>query len=94
MIIEHEKILELPVLDLHLSGAIGRVVEEIIDPNDLKILGYRVEGPRIEKRKAILLADDIRETSAAGVVIDSMDVFVEEGEAERVDEIVDNGNNS
>lgn len=91
MIIEHEKILELPVLDLHLSGAIGRVVEEIIDPNDLKILGYRVEGPRIEKRKAILLADDIRETSAAGVVIDSMDVLVEEGEAERVDEIVDLG---
>lgn len=89
MIVEHERVLELPVLDLHLSGAIGRITEEIIDPNDLKILGYRVEGPQI--RGAILLTNDIRETSAAGVVIDSTDVLVAEGEVERVDEVVDLG---
>ncbi len=48
----------------------------IIDPSNLKILAYEVDGPLLSERPALLRIADVRELSDIGMIIDSNDEFV------------------
>ena len=40
-----------PVLSLHLGGQLGRIEKEIIDPNNLKIIGFILSGNQMNNGK-------------------------------------------
>ena len=47
----------------------------IIDPANLKIVAYEVEGPMLSERPSFLRIADVRELSDIGMIIDSNDEF-------------------
>lgn len=81
MLINGSKLLDCPILSLHLGGRIANVTDLIIDPNDLKLIALRVDGPVIDAETGDLLPiNAVREFSRLGMVIDSNDEFVHETE--------------
>jgi uncharacterized protein YrrD len=48
----------------------------IIDPNNLKIIAYEVEGPLLTEKPSFIRIADVRELSDVGMIIDSTDEFV------------------
>ena len=48
----------------------------IIDPNNLKIVAYEVEGPMLAERPSLIRIADVRELSDIGMIIDSNDEFI------------------
>ena len=48
----------------------------IIDPSNLKILAYEVEGPLLAERPSLLRIADVREISNIGMIIDGNDEFI------------------
>lgn len=80
-----------PVLSLHVGGAIGETTSAVIDPENLKILAYTVDGPVIRNDPEvgnILDVKDIREISREGLIINSADVLVNQEDVIRLDEVM------
>ena len=48
----------------------------IIDPNNLRIIAYEVEGSLLAEKPSFIRIADIRELSDVGMIIDSNDEFV------------------
>ena len=76
MLISNEKLSNTPILSIQAGGMIARAGEPIIDPDELKIVGFRTIGPMSKSDANILDVKSIREFSNYGMVIDSADEFV------------------
>lgn len=48
----------------------------IIDPSNLMIVGYEVDGPLLVERPSFIRIADVRELSDVGMIIDSNDEFI------------------
>ena len=80
-----------PVLSLHVGGEIARTKQAIIDPEDLKIIAYTLEGALIQNDPEvgnILDLADVREISDKGFIVDSADVFTTRDDVVKLDEIM------
>ena len=80
------------VLSLHVGGPIGQTSSAIIDPENLNILGYTVEGPAVRNNSEvgnILDVNDVRELGAEGLIINSADVLVKREDVIRIDKVMD-----
>lgn len=91
MLISAANLIGCPILSLHVSGSIARVTEVLVDPNELKVIAFRVEGPTIgtEDVGDILPAGSVREFSRLGMIIDSSDEFVKDDEIIRIKTVLD-----
>lgn len=89
MIIDSTRLLNYPVLSIHVGGMIAKTTSLIIDPNDLKIVGFQLDGPEVGgDNGTILQVKDVREFSNIGMVVDSIDEFVSPGDVIKLDEIL------
>ena len=90
MLLSVSKLIGCPVLSLHLGGPIGVITNEIVDPNDLKIIAYRIKGPQTGdgEHGDILDVRSIREFSNIGMIIDSIDDLVSDGDVIKFDEVI------
>lgn len=78
MLINGSKLVDCPILSLHIGGEIARVVEPIVDPNSLKVIGFKVEGKLVnEDTGDILPIESVREFSRMGMIVDSIDELVD-----------------
>lgn len=78
-----------PILSLHIGGRVARVTEIIIDPDSLKVIACRVEGPLVGKEVGdILPMASVREFSHLGMIIDSTDELVEADEIVRIRDVL------
>lgn len=94
MLLIGSKMIGMPVLSLHVGGAIASTNEAIIDPEDLRVIAYGLEGPIIKNDPEvgdILSVDDVREVSATGLIVDSADRFVTREDVIRLDEVMNLG---
>ena len=89
MLISAHHLINTPVLSMQDGGAVGRITESIIDPNTLKIIAFRTEGPAIHRNFNILVASSIREYSSLGAVIDSTDELVAPNDVVKIAEILE-----
>lgn len=91
MLLNSTKLAGCPVLSLHLGGPIGRVTSEIVDPEDLKIIAFNVNGPQTGdgEHGDILEVRSVREYSSLGMIIDSIDDLVSKGDVIKLDKIID-----
>jgi sporulation protein YlmC with PRC-barrel domain len=48
----------------------------VIDPKNLKLLAYTVDGPHLDHNPSFLRVNDIREIGQLGFIVDSSDEFV------------------
>ncbi len=63
-------------MSLQTGAKLASTKVPIIDPENLKILAYEVEGPLLAERPSLLRIADIRELSDIGMIIDSSDEFI------------------
>ena len=77
MLVMNSRIIGAPILSVQAGGPIATIKSAIIDPNDLKIPGFHLEGPLVNRAKArILDVRSIREYSQLGMVIDNIEELV------------------
>lgn len=89
MLINNSRLTNCPILSLHVGGAVANVVKSVVDPDSLKIIAYRVEGPLVGREVGdILPAKSVREYSRLGMIIDSIDELVEEDEIVRIRDVL------
>ena len=96
MLLVGSKVIGMPVLSLHVGGAIARTRAAVIDPEDLKIIAYTLEGPIIKNDPEVgdmLSTDDIREVSNSGLIVDSADRFTTREDVIHFDEVMSLGFN-
>lgn len=82
----------MPVLSLHVGGMIATTNEAVIDPEDLRVIAYTLEGPIIKNDPEvgdILDINDVREVSNTGLIVDSADRFVTREDVIRFDKVMD-----
>lgn len=75
------------VLSLRTGGVIATVIEPIINPNNLKIIGFLVLD-KFNKSRLVLLSQDIREVSEVGYLVNDHEVLSEEHELVRDQNII------
>ncbi|MBQ7041005.1 hypothetical protein IJN73_02990 [Candidatus Saccharibacteria bacterium] len=89
MLIDRTQLFRCPILSLHVGQPIAEILEPIIDPNDLKIIGFVVGGGVIGGEIGnILRVESVREYSDIGIIVDSEDVFVSRVDVMKIDEIM------
>ena len=91
MLVNASRLLKYPVLSLHMGGPIAWVDAEIVDPEKLKIVAFYVGGPAIQNDPEvgeILESRDVREFSNLGMIVDSEEVFVNQGDVAKLDKIL------
>jgi hypothetical protein len=80
-------LLNQPVISLRTGSQIALAVEPIINPHNLKILGWWCTGPG--GKRQVLLADDIREDMANGLAVNNEDALSEPADLVRHKEVLD-----
>lgn len=65
-----------PVMSLQTGGRLASTQKPIIDPSNLKIVAFEVEGQLLSERPALLRVDDIREMGRVGMIVNSNDEFI------------------
>ncbi|MDO4967328.1 MAG: hypothetical protein Q4E70_00995 [Candidatus Saccharibacteria bacterium] len=90
MLINGSRLIGCPVLSLHIGGQIAKVINEVVNPNDLKIIALEVDGPQTGdgEHGNILDTRSVREYSSLGMIIDSIDDLVTEGDVIKISEIM------
>ena len=91
MLVDSSRLIGYPVLSLHAEGPVARVEMELVEPESLKIVAFRVWGPEIRDDPEvgeILDARDIREFSGIGMIVDSIDRFVNPGDVIKIDKVI------
>jgi len=63
-------------MGLQTGTELAKTKTPIIDPANLKILAYEVEGPMLVETPSYIRIADVRELSNIGMIIDSNDEFV------------------
>lgn len=88
MLVAYSNLLGTPILSVQAGGTIGYLKSAIVDPDTLKILAFRLQGPLIGPAN-LLDTQSIREYSSLGMVIDDADELVEEGDVIRIKEVLE-----
>lgn len=79
----------MPILSVQDSGKIGTISNTIIDPDNLKIIAFRVHGAIGSDGGNILDARAIREYSQFGLVIDSTDELVKDDDIIKIKSVLE-----
>lgn len=76
MLVLGSRLNETPVMSLQTGGRLAHTTKPIIDPANLKIMAYEIEGPLLAENPSFLRTDDIREYGRLGMIIDSNDEII------------------
>lgn len=66
----------MPILGLQTGSKLASLKTPLIDPTNLKVIAYQVEGPLLNEQPSFIRTADIRELSDIGMIIDSNDEFI------------------
>lgn len=66
----------MPIMGLQTGAKLAVTKLPVIDPANLKIIAYEVEGPLLSEHPSFIRINDVREISTIGMIIDSNDEFV------------------
>jgi len=66
-----------PVMGLQTGTRLAQTGAPLIDPSNLAIVAYEVEGPLLNTHPSYLRIADVREIGNIGMIIDSADEFID-----------------
>ncbi len=87
MLLISKSLYNRPVMSLRLGSPIAIAVEPIINPHNLKILGWWCKTPGGTKQQ-VLLAEDVREILPQGLAINDVDALSHTDDLVRHNEII------
>lgn len=70
------QIISTPVISLQTGEPLAVLSAPVINPDNLKIIAYYLEGPRLDQYPSFIRIEDIRDISNPGAIIDSSDDIV------------------
>jgi uncharacterized protein YrrD len=76
MLILGSQLERTPVLGLQTGAKLAHITKPVVDPSNLKIVAYALEGPLLDEHPSLLMTDDVRELSSIGIIVDSTDEFI------------------
>jgi uncharacterized protein YrrD len=76
MLIVGTRLLNTPVMSLQTGGTLAHTQKPLIDPSNLKIIAFEVDGQLLSERPALLRIADIREMGQIGMIVNSNDEFI------------------
>lgn len=89
MLISIDNLLSIPVMSLQTGTQLAETVAAIVDPRQLSIVAFYVDGPGLETSPSILHPADIREISDIGIIVDSTEKLMSLDGLVRLQEIID-----
>jgi uncharacterized protein YrrD len=87
MLLAGSRLINAPVMGLQTGSELARIHQPVINPHNLEIVAYEVEGPLLDLHPSLLRIADVREFSEIGVIIDSSDEFVSPDDIIKLSEI-------
>lgn len=89
MLVYASRLIGTPVLSVQAGGRIAVIAEPIVDPDNLRIIAFKLAGPLIAKSNAnILDVKSIREYSNYGIVIDDIDELIEKDDVVKISDVL------
>lgn len=76
-------------MSLQTGTRLGTIDEAIIDPRQLRVLAYYVDGSLLDERPSIIRIEDIREIGEVGFIIDSSDDITAPTDIIRLQEVIE-----
>lgn len=89
MLVYRSRLIGTPVLSIQAGGAIASLSDPIVDPDNLKILGFFLSNSAANAINNILDISSIREYSQYGVVVDNADEFVDREDVIKIKKVLD-----
>lgn len=91
MLLLGSQLIKTPVMGLQTGSELAKVTSPLIDPANLKLMAYILEGPLLDEHPSLILTNDIRELSSIGMIIDSSDEFVGLHDVVKIEQLYDLG---
>lgn len=76
MLVLGTRLKDTPVMSLQTGTRLATASTPLINPANLKIIGFELEGPLLTEKPSFLRVADIRELSGVGMIIDSSDELI------------------
>jgi uncharacterized protein YrrD len=76
MLIQGSRLIRIPILSLQTGTKLALTKKPIIDPGNLKILAYEIDGEMLSQKPSFIMINDVRELSDIGMIVDSSDEFI------------------
>ena len=90
MLVTSSKLTGTPILSVQTGAPIGFVSQSIVDPDSLKIIAFRLNGPLLSKSDNNLLdIKSVREYSELGMVIDGVDELIADDDVVSISKILE-----
>ena len=89
MLVNASKLVGTSILSVQAGRPIATVSELIIDPNSLKTIAFRVNGPMVNRNENILDVSSVREYSNYGIVIDDIDELMAAGDIIKISKVLE-----
>ena len=88
MLISIDNLLGIPVMSLQTGTQLAETTAAIVDPRQLSIVAFYVDGSGLEESPSILHPADIRELSDIGIIVDSTEKLMSLEGLVRLEEII------
>jgi len=76
MLVLSSRFIDTPILSLQTGTRIAQTVRALVDPSNLTISAFQVEGPLLVEQPSFLRVDEIREIGSLGMIVDGSDDLV------------------
>lgn len=76
MLLPLERLTNTPIMSLQTGAQLAHIKRVLVDPRDLTVVAYELEGPTLVEHPSFLRPVDVRELSSLGLIVDSSDEFV------------------
>ncbi|MEI6850582.1 MAG: hypothetical protein WCK26_01280 [Candidatus Saccharibacteria bacterium] len=76
MLLLGSRLIGTPVMGIQTGMQLAQTKVAIIDPTNLKIVAYEVNGPLLTEKPSYIRIADVRELGDVGMIIDSNDEFI------------------
>ncbi len=77
-----------PIMSLQTGTRLAQTSRAIIDPRSLSIAAYELEGPLLSHNPAYLRVDEVREVSSIGMIVDSNEEIIAQGDVISLDNLL------
>ncbi|MBR3132057.1 hypothetical protein IKG33_01450 [Candidatus Saccharibacteria bacterium] len=88
MLVYRSRLLNVPVLSVQTGAPVGFITEPIVNPDNLKIIAFRLQGPLVDRANNLLAVESIREYSNLGMVIDSVEELIADDDVVKISDIL------
>ena len=89
MLVLGSRLNETPVMSLQTGTRLAKTDAPVIDPANLKVMAYKVDGPLLTEDPSFLRTADIREMGTVGMIIDSTDELIGLDDVIKIKELYD-----